>query len=108
MCWRMWSNFKWKLWPLEGRRGWTLEKLLTSHYPMMTVRKYFFLPSSYYSTSLLPAVKIGFSSDVYDVSESTPFLNVQVVKNGSNDIAVSVLLYTTAGTALGKHIQPYR
>ena len=47
------------------------------------------------------AVRIGFSSDVYEVTESTGFVNVQVVKNGSNDLALSVLLNTAAGTALG-------
>ena len=46
-------------------------------------------------------MKIGFSLDVYEVTESTGSVNVQVVKNGSNDIAVSVLLHTAAGTALG-------
>ena len=49
-------------------------------------------------------MSIGFSSDVYEVTESTGSVNVQVVKNGSNDIAVSVLLNTTAGTALGEYI----
>ena len=39
----------------------------------------------------------------YEVSESTGSVNVQVVKNGSNDIAVSVLLTITAGTALGMY-----
>jgi len=50
-----------------------------------------------------PAVTIRFSSDVYEVTESIGYVNVQVVKNGSNDIGVSVLLNTTAGTALGSH-----
>ena len=49
------------------------------------------------------AVRIGFSSDVYEVTESVGSVNVQVIKNGSNDISVSVLLNTTAGTALGNH-----
>ena len=52
---------------------------------------------------IFPAVRIGLSSDVYEVMESSGFVTVQVVKNGSNDIAVSVLLNTTAGTALGKY-----
>jgi len=38
---------------------------------------------------------------VYEVTESTGSVNVQVVKNGSSDITVSVLLNTTEGTALG-------
>ena len=46
-------------------------------------------------------MRIGFSSDVYEVTESTGFVNVQVVKNGSNDLALSVLLNTATGTALG-------
>ena len=46
-------------------------------------------------------MKIGFSSDMYEVTESTGSVNVEVVKNGSSDIAVSVYLNTTAGTALG-------
>ena len=50
-----------------------------------------------------PAVRIGFSSPVYEVLESAAQVNVQVVKNYSNDIVVSVLLNTTAGTALGKY-----
>ena len=48
------------------------------------------------------AVMIGFSSDMYEVTESTGSVNVTVVKSGSSDITVSVLLNTTAGTALGK------
>ena len=46
-------------------------------------------------------MEIGFSSDIYEVTEPAGSVNVQVVKNGSSDIAVSVLLNTTAGTALG-------
>ena len=46
-------------------------------------------------------MRIGFSSDVYEVTESNAYVNVQVVKNGSSGIALSVLLNTTAGTALG-------
>ena len=46
-------------------------------------------------------MEIRFSSDVYEVTESMGSVNIQVVKNGSSDIAVSVLLNTTAGTALG-------
>ena len=38
---------------------------------------------------------------MYEVTESVGSVNVQVVKNGSSDITVSVLLNTTAGTALG-------
>ena len=53
-----------------------------------------------------PAVRIGISSDVYNVTESAGFVRVHVVKTGSNDIFVSVLLNTTAGTALGKHVCP--
>ena len=53
---------------------------------------------------LLTAVEIGFSSDMYEVAESKDSVNVTVVKSGSSDIAVSVLLNTTAGTALGKYI----
>lgn len=41
---------------------------------------------------------------MYEVTESTNSVNVQVVKNGSSDIVVSVLLSTAAGTALGKDI----
>ena len=48
-----------------------------------------------------PAVKIGFSSDMYEVTESTGYVNVQVVKNGSSDEPIIVLFNTTAGTALG-------
>ena len=40
---------------------------------------------------------------MYEVTESTGSVNVQVVNNGSNDIAISVLLNTIAGTALGKY-----
>ena len=47
---------------------------------------------------------VGFSSHVYEVTESTGSVNVHVVKNCSSDIAISVLLNTTAGTALGNHI----
>ena len=47
-------------------------------------------------------MEIGFGSDVYEVTESTGSVIVRVVKNGPNDIAVSVLLNITAGTALGK------
>ena len=50
------------------------------------------------------AVRIMFSSSVYKVAESSRFVNVQVTKNGSNDHAVSVLLRTSAGTALGIHM----
>ena len=39
---------------------------------------------------------------MYEVTESTGSVIVRVVKNGPNDIAVSVLLNITAGTALGK------
>ena len=46
---------------------------------------------------------IGFTSDVYDVAESNDSVSVHVVKNSSNDIAVSVLLYTTGRTAFGKY-----
>lgn len=49
------------------------------------------------------AVKIGFLSDVYEVNESTGYVNLQVVKNGSNEIVVSVLLNIIAGTALGNY-----
>ena len=48
-------------------------------------------------------MRIGLSSDVYEVTESSDHVNVQIVKNGSNDIAISVLLNTTGGTALGKY-----
>ena len=48
-------------------------------------------------------MRIGFLSHAYEVTESTGSVIVQVVKNGSNDIAVSVLLNTTAGTALGNN-----
>ena len=41
---------------------------------------------------------------MYEVMESIPIVNVQVVKNGSNDITVSVLLNIIGGTALGKYI----
>ena len=51
-----------------------------------------------------PAVRIGISSDIYNVTESTGFVRVEVVKTGSNSIFVSVLLNTTAGTALGKYV----
>ena len=50
-----------------------------------------------------PAVTIGFSSDMYEVTESARSVIVQVVKNGSNDIVVPVLLNPTSGTALGKY-----
>ena len=45
-------------------------------------------------------MRIGFSSEVYEVAEFTGSVNVQVVKNGSSDISISVLLHTAAGTAL--------
>ena len=48
-------------------------------------------------------MEIGFSLDVYEVTESTGYVSVQVVKNGSNDITVSMLLNTIEGTALGKY-----
>ena len=51
-----------------------------------------------------PAVRIGFSSNVYEVSESSVSVNVQVVKNGTNDIVASVLFNTMAGSALGNYI----
>ena len=56
------------------------------------------------NNNFLSAVRIGFSSHVYEVTESMGSVSVQVVKNGSNDIAVSVLLNTTAETALGNCI----
>lgn len=37
------------------------------------------------------------------MTESAGSVNVYVVKNGSNDIAVSVLLNISAGTAVGKY-----
>ena len=49
-------------------------------------------------------MRIRFSTSVYEVTESVRFVNVQVVKNGSNDIAVSVHFSTSVGTALGKYI----
>ena len=48
-------------------------------------------------------MEIGFSLDVYEVTESAGSVNVQVVKNGSNDITVSVFLNTIEETALGKY-----
>ena len=50
-----------------------------------------------------PVVRIGFSSVVYEVVESTGQVDVQVVKHLPSDIEVSVFLNTTAGTALGKY-----
>ena len=41
---------------------------------------------------------------MYAVAESNDSVSVHVVKNSSNDIAVSVLLYTTGRTAFGKYI----
>ena len=45
-----------------------------------------------------------FSTSVYEVTESAGYVNVQVVKSGFNDIAVSVLFSTIAGSALGTYI----
>ena len=46
---------------------------------------------------------IGFSSDSYDVTESTGSVKVVVVINGSNGISLSVLFHTTACSALGMY-----
>ena len=83
-----------------------LEMQLTSPYPMTTVRQHLLLHIPLVLLACLcvsSVVRIGFSSDVYEVTESTGSVNVQVVNNGSNDIAISVLLNTIAGTALGKY-----
>lgn len=40
------------------------------------------------------------------ITESADFVNVQVIKNGSSDIALSVFLSTTAGSALGNYLKP--
>ena len=48
-------------------------------------------------------MKIRLLSDVYEVTESAGYVNLQVVKNGSNDITLNVLLSTIAGSALGKY-----
>ena len=49
------------------------------------------------------AVSLGFSSPVYEVTESAGSMNVHVVKNGSSDIAISVFLTTSTGTALSNY-----
>ena len=48
-------------------------------------------------------MRIGFSSNLYEVTELTGSVNVVVVKNGSNDISLSVFLRTNVDSALGMY-----
>lgn len=45
-----------------------------------------------------------FEFALYNVSESSPYVEVSVVKQGSSDVNVTVLLSAVDGTAIGKYI----
>lgn len=45
-----------------------------------------------------------FEFALYNVSESSPYVEVSIVKQGSSDVNVTVLLSAVDGTAIGKYI----
>jgi len=49
-------------------------------------------------------VRVEFEFTLYNVSESSPYVEVSVVKQGSSDVNVTVLLSAVDGTAIGKYI----
>ena len=49
-------------------------------------------------------VMVGFDRGSYNVSESNSYVEVVVVKQGSSDVNITVLLRTADGTARGEFL----